>query len=306
MIKNINKKTFALILIIVSMAFLFSACSKKQSAAKIKYIRQIEQWHKKRIANLKKENGWLNLVGLFWLKEGTNKFGSDKSNDIIFPEGTPKFIGYFILNNGNVKVKINNGLNVKNDDKIIHETELKNDLSGNPTILSYKSFRWFIIKRSDRYGVRLRNLEAPLVKNFKGIDYYPINPEWKVQAIFEKYQDPKILYIPTIIGTVEKDTSYGILKFRLNGKEYHLNPIEEDNRFFVIFADKTSGVETYGGGRFLYVPKPASSGKTVIDFNKAYNPPCAFTKFATCPLPPKDNYLKLEITAGEKNYGHGH
>ncbi len=293
-------------IILFSFVVLFSSCSveKQKPEASQEYLNEIEAWRTKRINNLKSETGWLNLVGLYWLKEGKNSFGSANDNDIIFPEGAPEHIGVFNLENRKVTVTIDDNVDVLIDGKKIKSAELETDLNGNPTIMSWDKFRWFIIKRADRFGVRLRNLEADLVKNFEGIKYYPVDEKWKVEATYVKYETPKILEIPTIIGTIEEDTAKGYLKFKLEGKEFTLDPIDSGDKFFIIFADKTSGRETYGGGRFLYIPKPDSTGKTVIDFNKAYNPPCAFTKYATCPLPPKDNYLKISVTAGEKNYGH--
>lgn len=289
------------------LLFILIGCSSGEKNEKdLIYKKEINKWRNRRITNLKRDNGWLNLVGLYWLKQGTNTFGSDQTNNIVFPSGAPKFIGKFILNGNSVTAKINNGVDVYHKGSKVTAITLKDDMSPEAMVLAVGPFRFFVIKRGDRYGIRLRNLDAPLVKNFKGIKYYPIDKKWRVKAKFEKYNTPKILSIPTVIGTIEEDTSFGRLKFNINGKEYGLDPINADKKFFIILADETSGNETYGGGRFLYAPKPDSTGTTIIDFNKAYNPPCAFTKYATCPLPPKDNYLKLKITAGEKVYGHGH
>ncbi len=271
------------------------------------YIKSIESWHNKRISNLKKENGWLNLVGLFWLKEGNNTFGSAKTNDIVFPgKNVPGNIGTFILKDSVVTAEINPNVNVTVNDSTIKKAVLKNDLSGNPTVLSFGNLRWFVIKRGDQYGIRLRDLNAPLLTEFKGIKTFPINEDWRVEAEYHLYEKPKVLSIPTVLNTVEEDTAYGYLSFNLQGKDYTLDPLTEGNEFFIIFADETNGKETYGAGRFLYTEKPDSNNQVILDFNKAYNPPCAFTKFATCPLPPKQNYLNLKITAGEKKYGKGH
>jgi uncharacterized protein (DUF1684 family) len=294
----------ALIFLIVSF-FLLPGCDKKESEkGSPEYIAAIKQWHKARIERLKKENGWLNLAGLFWLKEGVNTFGTSPSNDIVFPKGkAPDKIGMFILKDSTVTVEINPGAEVMNDQVPVKEASLKTDLSGNPTILSIGSLRWYIIKRGEKFGVRLRNLDADLLKEFEGIDTYPVNEDWKIKAKFEPYNPPKTISIPTIIGTVEEDKTPGALVFKKDGKEYRLDPVDEGDEFFVIFADETSSEETYGAGRFLYTEVPESAGNVILDFNKAYNPPCAFTPYATCPLPPKQNYLKLRVTAGEKKYG---
>lgn len=284
--------------------FIFFSCEENlKEKGNPDYIAEIKAWHKRRIENLKKENGWLNLVGLYWLKEGENKFGSDKSNDIIFPKNAPAFIGKFFLKDSTVKLEVNDGIDVTSNGKKIKSIELKNDMQGKPTILEYNSLRWFVIKRGNKFGIRLRDLESELVKNFKGIETFPVNEDWKIEAKFEPYNPPKKILVPNVLGMIEEENSPGALVFNKDGKEFRIDVLDEGNSYFLIFADETSGKETYGAGRFLYVNKPDSSGKIFIDFNKAYNPPCAFTKYATCPLPPKQNYLKLRITAGEKKYG---
>lgn len=277
---------------------IISGCEKQ--AGSPGYINSIEQWHENRIARLKTETGWLNLVGLYWLNKAENTFGSDKDNDIIFPSNAPAHIGVLVLKDSMVTAIINPGVEVFADSIQVKNIKLKDDLSNNPTVLRYNSLRWFIINRNGKYGVRLRDLNAPLVKEFKGVETYPIDDKWKVEAKFVPYPFPKVIEIPNIIGSVEEDTVNGKLEFKIEGKDYTLDPVSEGNELFIIFADETNGYETYGAGRFIYEDKPDSSGKTIIDFNKAYNPPCAFTKFATCPLPPKQNYLHLKITAGEK------
>lgn len=291
---------YFIILSVLSLFFI-NGCEKDQGSPE--YVKSIKQWHEKRIARLKTETGWLNLAGLYWLQEGKNTFGSAKDNDIVFPPKAPAHIGTFILDDSSVAVKINPEVKVTTDSHPVTDMKLKDDLSGSTTVLSLDSFRWFIINRNGKYGVRLRDLDAPLVKEFKGIDTYPVNEKWKVEAKFEPYPVPKVIEIPNIIGSFEKDTVAGKLVFTIDGKTYTLDPVNEGNVFFIIFADETNGDETYGAGRFLYTNKPDSSGMVELDFNKAYNPPCAFTKYATCPLPPRDNYLHLKITAGEKKYG---
>lgn len=295
-----------ILLTVILLQYILSACSSQlKEKGSAEYINQIKQWHNKRIANLKKENGWLNLIGLLWLKQGENKFGSDKTNDIIFPEGkSPAFIGTFYLEGSGVKVKINNDVNVLADGKQIKEMKLISDAEGEPTILSYGSLRWFVIKRGNRFGIRLRDMEAPLVKNFTDIETFPINSDWRIEAKFRKYDKPKKIEVPNILGSVEEDSTSGELVFSKDGKLFSLVALDEGNSLFIIFADKTNGEETYGAGRFLYTDKPDSAGKVILDFNKAYNPPCVFTKYATCPLPPKQNYLDLVVTAGEKMF-HG-
>lgn len=286
--------------IIFSILILFS-CSEKKTDEN--YANEINEWHKHRIERLKADDGWLNLAGLFWLKDGKNSFGSAGDNDIVFPgSNIPANIGYFILNDSAVTMRINNGIIVKADDKPVSELILNDDISGKKQVMSLENLRWFLINRSGKMGIRLRDLNAELVKNFKGIERFPVDDNYRVTAKFIEYPTPKTVEVPTILGTVETDTSYGKLKFNLDGKNLSLEPLGKE-RLFVIFADETNGIETYGAGRFLYTDGPDSSGNVILDFNKAYNPPCAFTKYATCPLPLKENYLKVKIESGEKKYG---
>jgi len=282
----------------------FFACKyTPQDKGTPEYIAQIKEWQIHRISDLKKETGWLNLVGLYWLKEGENKFGSGKNNDIVFPEGkAPDLIGSLFLKDTIVTLNVINNVNITCAGKPVLNLQLITDQQNNATILEYGSLRWFIIKRGNKYGIRLRDLDAPLVKSFQEIDNYPINSDWKIEAKLEPFNSPMKIEVPNILGMTEENISPGLLIFKMDGVEYKLLAIEEGNRYFLIFADKTSGKETYGAGRFLFADKADSNGLTYLDFNKAYNPPCAFTHFATCPLPPKQNHLNLSIIAGEKKY----
>jgi uncharacterized protein (DUF1684 family) len=264
------------------------------------YIAEVVQWHQKRIERLKDENGWLTLVGLHWLKEGENTFGSDKSNSIVFPENAPKTIGAITLNDSTVFLEVNAGVNVTSDGNPVKQIALENDLTGEPTILDVGSLRWYIIKRDERNGIRLRDINAPLRNEFDGVERFAVNDEWSIEANFEAYNPPKIISVPNILGTVNEEASPGKVLFKVNGVTHQLDAINAGNKLWFIFADETSDEETYGAGRYLYADKPDSNGNMIIDFNYAYNPPCVFTKFATCPFPPKQNLLKLKITAGEK------
>jgi len=283
---------------LISLAILFiiilaaSGCSEKEPEPKgtPEYIAEIDQWHQKRIERLKDESGWLTLVGLYWLKEGDNIFGSDKNNDIVFPENAPQYIGLVSSNEG----------------KPIKEIKLKHDLTGNPTILDLGSLRWYIIKRGDRYGIRLRDINVPLRNKFNGIERFPVNEDWKINASFEAFDPPKVISLPTQMGTVVEEPSPGAVVFEKDGQTYRIDAVDTGKRLWLIFADETSGKETYGAGRYLYIDKPDSTGNTVVDFNLAYNPPCVFTKYATCSFPPKQNLLKLRITAGEKMWEENH
>jgi len=207
-----------------------------------------------------------------------------------------------------IQIRPRSGLAAKNGIGVLNSPgTIDSDYRGEIKIILFNfSNEDFIIKRGEKIGVRLRDLNAPLLAQFKGIERFPINSDWRIEAEFIPYNPPKKLLIPTVIGTIEEELSPGAVKFVKDGKDYKFDLQDAGKQYFAVFADLTSGKETYGGGRFLYIDKPDSTGKFFVDFNKTYNPPCVFTKYATCPLPTKDNYLKLEITAGEKNFGEGH
>lgn len=303
-IKKYHSEIYFFLLLLVFSNF---GCqpSDKSSTEQREYVKEIEEWQQRRLKNLTKPDGWLSLIGLFWLKEGENRFGRSSANHVRFPaEKAPAVMGSFTLQNDRVTVSILNNLPVLHEGKPVQTMEMQNDLSENPTILNYGSLSWFVIKRGDKYGIRLRDSESETIKNFKGLDYFPIDPTWKIQARFEPYSPAKKISIPNVLGTESEETCPGALVFEKNGQRFRLDPILEENasQWFIIFSDETNGKETYGAGRFLYADPPDQNGITFLDFNKAYNPPCAFTPYATCPLPPEQNYLNLMVTAGEKKH----
>ncbi len=269
------------------------------------YRKQIEKWRQDRIARLTAPDGWLTLVGLYWLEPGVNRFGTASDNDVIFPTstGAPAHIGQFDLVNGKVTVKISHGA-VTEDGKPVRTLALASDADGNPTELRLGHLLFYVIERGGRLGVRLKDSQAEARVHFKGIKHYPVEPKWRIVARFEPYNPPKVIPIATEAGTVAEEPSPGALVFEYNHKSYRLDALTEEGTkdFFIIFRDHTSGRETYGGGRSLYAPPPGPDGTTILDFNKAYNQPCAFTHFATCSIPPPQNDLPFPVTAGEKAY----
>jgi uncharacterized protein (DUF1684 family) len=273
------------------------------------YRKEVEAWREKREAGLKKEDGWLTLVGLYWLKPGENRFGSDPGNPVILPEGkAPAVAGSLNLEGETVHLNVQPGVALTADGKpVTPGMTVSPDASGKPTILQLGSLSFYVIKRGDRLGVRIKDKTSPMLTHFKGIDEYPIRPEWRVVARFEPYKDKKIP-IANIIGQVSDEKSPGAVVFDWQGKTYRIDALEggDDGSLFLVFGDQTNGKETYGAGRFLDTDPP-KDGKVVVDFNTAYNPPCAFTAFATCPLPPAQNKLAVRIEAGEKKLaGGGH
>ncbi len=251
------------------------------------YQNEIQEWRRNREATLKSDMGWLSVAGLFWLHEGPNRFGTDSANDIVLPDGLAR-AGSFDLRNG--KVTTTAGGKTR---EIAHDSD---------DFFADGRLKLFAIKRGDRYGIRLRDPESRYRTQFRGIDYYPADEAYRVTAQF--VPEPRKIPILNVLGQTEDSDCPGYVEFRLRGKRLRLYPIIEspgDRQLFYIFRDQTSGKETYGAGRFLYSDMP-KDGKVTLDFNKAYNPPCAFTPYATCPLPPKSNRLAVRIEAGEKTY----
>ena len=295
------------IIIFLSALLLWISCSKKESELDMnKYKMEIEQWNTKRIEDLKGANGWLNLAGLFWLKEGVNTFGSDSTNDVVFPSGKiAGKAGTMILQNSKVEMMVQPGVDVRLD-----SVEFKSGIAFYPDSTQQPKFnsgslQWFIIKRDDKYGVRLRDFESQELLAFKGIDRYEVNPDYRVEAKLEVPSPLKQIEITNVLGQTTPQDSPGTLVFELDGEEYWLDALQEGDELFVIFGDKTNKKETYPSGRYLYADMPDADGKVILDFNKSRNPPCAFTPFATCPLPPSQNILPIEVKAGEKMY-HGY
>jgi uncharacterized protein (DUF1684 family) len=272
------------------------------------YVKQIEQWRAQRVERLKSENGWLSLIGLHWLKDGRNTVGSAKDNDVVLAKG-PKRLGVVTVKDGKASIELDAKAEATIDGaKTTRQAELLDDSHEKPTTVAFGTASFYLIDRNGRKGLRVKDSRAETRTKFAGIDAYKIDPSWRVEAKWEPFTPPHSLDIPTVLGTVDKMPVPGKAVFTRDGKTYELLPVLETpdaKELWFIFADRTSGKETYGSGRFLYADMP-KDGKVVIDFNKAYNPPCAFTPYATCPLAPPENRLALPVTAGEKKYRDGH
>lgn len=295
------KKCFALLTVITILA-LAAGCTSGSQKQEVdtEYAAKIKAWQQKRLQGLKNKNGWLSLAGLFWLKEGKNTFGSDKVNDLVIEDvKAPAQIGTFFWEKDEVRFAASEKVNVMHQDKSVSELKLETDEKGKPTVLQCGSLTWYIIKRGNRLGVRLKDSQHPRLSKLDKIDSFPMDTQWRIEAVLERFKQPRKVTIPNVLGMESQEEIQGALVFKINGKEYRLLPL--GNKFlFVIFGDETNGTETYGGGRFLSVAEPDQQGRTIIDFNKAYNPPCVFSEYATCPLPPQENQLEVRVTAGEK------
>ena len=258
------------------------------AAADPVYVRDLLQWRSAREAQLQTPGGWLSVAGLFWLHEGDNAVGSDPLSDVVLPPHAPKRAGVMTRHGEQAQWKPVSGPAVTLDEK------------SQPVLLGSVSIA--LIVRGPKVGLRLRDPDADTRKHFTGLKWYPPDPKWRIQAKWVAYAKPHTIPIASVIGVTSQEPAPGYAEFSVNGKPYRLEPITEEDHLFFIFKDQTSSSTTYGAGRFLYAANP-KNGIVDLDFNRAENPPCAFTAFATCPLPPKQNILAVSIPAGEMRYG---
>jgi uncharacterized protein (DUF1684 family) len=269
----------------------------------------VEQWRHERVADLTGEQGWLTLVGLLWLDEGDNSFGRASSNHLVLDHpALASKAGKFVLDEAGVHFIADRRSGITHAGQPVTSVDLVPDNQGEPTVISSGPLRIWVIGRGGKLGVRIRDLDSPRRRDFKSLDYFPIDASWIFNARFEAYEPHKRIPIVNILGLEEQMDCPGTLVFQKDGQEQRLDAVLEDpndKTLFVMFADRTNGAGSYGGGRFLRVPLPAE-GKTRVDFNEAYNPPCAFNDFATCPLPPPQNRLALRVESGEKVYAGSH
>jgi uncharacterized protein (DUF1684 family) len=283
--------------VLVLLAFNIT-CTPNQTTKK-EYYSGIEAWRNERIIGLTSSHSWTTLIGLFWLKDGIQSFGADSSNAILFPPSTPPFIGSFVKNGDSIKVRIEDS-GVLIDNRHLSESNLKADVTGEPTLMNYKSMYWHVIKRGDRYGIRLRDTLHEARYLLKAIPHFTVDRGWNKTARFIQAPTGQTIPIINMAGITIQNNVEGTLVFKHKGKEHSLLALDGGpGKYFVLVADKTTGVETYGGGRYIYVERANNDGMTEIDFNKLHNPPCVFSDFATCPLPPKQNYLPFAVEAGE-------
>ena len=275
--------------------------------AQSEYGKTIETWRSDRETNLKKEGGWLTLAGLFWLKDGVNTVGAGAQFDVRltdnFKQG--KF-GEIDFKNGAAKLTVAGGVGATSDGKPVSMIDLVSDEGGKPTEIRVGSQMFYLIRREERFGIRLKDNESQARQAFKGLNWFPVDESYRVRARLEPYPEPKEVKIPNVLGGHFKMKSPGVLRFALQGQEHSLHPVlNDDGSLFLIFRDASNSSDTYLAGRFLDADKPVD-GQTTLDFNKAENPPCAFSPYATCPLPPERNELTIAIKAGEKRYDEAH
>jgi uncharacterized protein (DUF1684 family) len=262
----------------------------------------VEAWRRQRYAALRRETGWLTLAGLSWLRPGINRIGTDPDGEIVLPSG-PASAGTVTLDEERI---VADGLFTHGGAPADGLT-LETDADGEPTMLELGALRLCAIERGGRFAIRTWDTDAPGRREFHGIPHWPVDPAWRLTARFDATPG-RMLRVPDVLGTVDEEASPGDLVFEMEGEWHRLQalPGGEAGELWLVFADATNGNETYGGGRFLYSGEPSAGGTVELDFNRAYNPPCVFSPYATCPLPWPENRLRIRIEAGERAYkGHG-
>jgi uncharacterized protein (DUF1684 family) len=268
------------------------------------FLAENQRWKQQRLRELRQPDGWPTLVGLYWLEEGKNTIGSEKQNDIRFPKPLPDRIGEIELIENEVRYRNVPNIGILHEGKKAEKGILRTDLQENTTYLYWNAFQWHVIHRGEKYGIRLKDTLHPARMILKEIPSYPVQSSWNKMAKFSKADENTIVSIDNQVNMTIPYKIEGYLTFKHKGVKRKLIALDGGPRvLFVLISDKTTGLETYGGGRYLYVPRPDENGITFIDFNRAVNPPCIFTDFATCLLPPKENALPFRVLAGEKMYG---
>jgi uncharacterized protein (DUF1684 family) len=263
------------------------------------YENSILKWRQEMDKNLRRENGWLALAGLFWLRKGTNIIGSDPESDILLPRRAPSRLGTFAFDGHNVTLNVEASLPVEVNGAETTSVRLDADQEDVPSFITFDGMRMVVVRRSKGVGIRVWDNAREERRTFPSREWYPVKEKLRVPATYTRYETPKIVKMPDILGAILDEPMQGFVTFELDGKKHELM-VEElpDRRLFVQFMDPTNNQVTYPSGRYHYTDAH-ENGRVFVDFNKAYSPPCAFTKFATCTFPPQENHLEVAIKAGE-------
>ena len=263
------------------------------------YEQSVIKWRQEVDANLRRENGWLALSGLFWLRKGTNVIGSDPNSDILLPRRAPARLGSLEFDGNNVTLYVEDQTPVEVNGTLSKSALLDADQEDVPSFITFEDIRMVVVRRSKGVGIRVWDNKREERRSFPSRQWYPVKEEFRVPATYTRFEIPKIVKMPDILGAVLDEPMQGFVTFELFGKQHQLM-VEElpDRRLFVQFMDLTNGNPTYPSGRYHYTDAH-EHGKVYVDFNKAYSPPCAFTEYATCTFPPQENHLNVGIEAGE-------
>ncbi len=269
----------------------------------------VEEWRAWRHSELVKPDGWLSLSGLYWLLPGEYTFGSAPDNDLVYArEGVPAMLGSFHVTETQVEFypEQDVGTTLPDGDggfsgALVYDAGIE----GERPIMQWGDMQWYVIEREDHLALRLKDGASELIGGFEGIDNFELAAQWRLDATFEYLDPPGTIKVPNVFGSLGDEELLGAVVFEYGGETYQLDMWRDSgdpDNLFTAFGDETNAESSYGAGRFLWVDAPDEWGRTVIDFNRSYNPPCAFSPFATCPLPPPQNRLPLKIEAGERAF----
>ncbi len=294
-------KILRLVVLAVGLATALAAVESPAKA--VGYEQEIDAARAKRVHRLTAPDGWLTLIGLHFLTPGESTIGSAKDNVVVLAAGPAQLGTVRLAEAGNVTLAVAPGVEVRANGELTRTVELGDGVHGKQVVAAVGTVSLHVIDRGGRKALRVKDSEAPRRAHFVGIDYFLTDPAWRIEAEWVAFDQPRTVPIRNIIGQESPAQILGKAVFTRDGHTIELLPIQEapDDDLFFVISDLTSGEQTYGAARFLYAAPPRD-GKVVLDFNRAVNPPCAFTPFATCPLPPKENQMPIAVTAGEKDY----
>lgn len=265
------------------------------------HVQEVLEWRAWRMEQLKDPSGYLNQIGLYWLEPGVYSFGSAETNDVVFDGNAVPEIGVFTVTTEGVSMTVLPGVVVQSDGADVEELEIAADATEHGVMVTHGSLAWTVVERAGRYGIRLRDFEHPFVEDFGPLPYFDIDPSLRVEATLHRYAEPRIANVGTVIeGLGYHPESPGLVEFEIDGQRYEIEAYTSGESLFYVFGDQTNRDVTYGAGRFLYSTTPGEDGKTILDFNKSYSPPCAFNDFSTCPVASPRNRLPIRVEAGEK------
>ena len=289
--------------LVLSAAALLISCGGQAGPAldAETYVSEIMEWRAGRLERLKAPTGYLNQTGLFWLDAGSYSFGSAATNDVVFPGSGAAKIGTFDVSEAGIRMTVEPGVQVLSEDQPVESILIADDRSEQPVMITHGSLAWTVVERDGNYAVRLRDFEHPFVSTFGPLPYYDIDPAMRVEATLHRYDEPRTANVGTVIeGLGYHPQTPGVVRFNIGGQAYELEAYKSGEQLFFVFGDGTNRDDTYGAGRFLYARAPGEGGATIMDFNKAYSPPCAFNDFSTCPVASPRNRLQTRVEAGEK------
>jgi uncharacterized protein len=295
-------KNIALACAMPALAVLASACGPADAEFDpAAYRAEVMEWREERLASLLRPTGFLTQVGLYWLDEGTYTIGSGQNNDIILPASADERVAELVVDDEGVRLRVAEGVDVRWNEQPVSDMAMPADVSGEFVMVEHGSLAWSVIERGGKLAIRVRDFEHPWLESFGPIPYYAIDPQWRVEATLQRYDEPRQITVNTVIeGFQQFPVAPGLARFEIDGVEYELEPQQSGDRLFFVFGDETNRDETYGAGRYLYAEMPPDDGAFVLDFNKAKSPPCAFNDFSTCPVASPRNRLPLRVEAGEK------